>query len=166
MIKLISTILFVFIGTTANARMHEIEIHSTEALVQFSDETTANIEANYLFEIDSTWQVLTGAKYEIINADQSRMGFTVGGVYNFGAADHNEKFYIKPQVNFTYFDNFYGSDSVVFISGVVGKRIPIFKGTNHTLNYTPSVGVSVPVTNTDEYDVVFSVSLIGLSLVF
>lgn len=173
-----SLIVGLFLSFNAQARLHEVELHSNEALVQFSSETVVNVEGNYLFELNSQWQLLAGGKYERMGSDSSRVGLTLGGVYNFGATDHNEKFYIKPQVTFAYyqFQYFYSSggtvyadddsNSTTFISLVFGKRFPIFTGGAYTLNYTPSIGVSVPVTNTDIYDTVFSLSLIGLSLVF
>lgn len=167
-----------FLSSQAQARLHEVELHSTEALVQFSEVTSVNIEGNYLFELSSRWQVLVGGKYERTNADISRAGLSLGGVYNFGAADHNQRYYLKPQITFAFYnyqayvdDGFSGyyedaSDTTTFISLVFGKRFPIFSGANYTVNYTPSVGVSVPLNNTDLYDTVFSVSVIGLSLTF
>lgn len=175
----LSLFLGLFLSLSAQARIHEVELHSTEALVQFGDSTSMNVEGNYLFELNSVWQILAGVKYERANSDNSRAGITLGGVFNFGAAEHREKFYLKPQLtiaryNYVYaewdgfggFNNISANDTTTFISLVFGKRFPLFISDTFSVNYTPSVGVSVPLNNTDVYDTVFSVSVVGLSLVF
>lgn len=171
--------LSLFWGLQSQARLHEVELHSTEAVVQFGDATSFNVEGNYLFELNSTWQLLFGLKYDQANSDNIRAGVSLGGVFNFGAADHNNKFYLKPQITIARYDYLYtdndgfggftiedASDTTTFISLVFGKRFPIFTGGSYTVNYTPAIGVSVPLSNTDKYDTVVSVSVVGLSLVF
>lgn len=150
----------------AFASFHEIELHSTEALLTFSEENSINIEGNYLMFLDNDWQILFGANYEQLGDLLTRAGVTVGGVYNFGAPDHNEKYYIKPQLTYNNFEVLGNSESVFFISGVIGKRFPIFKNDQYTVNYTPSIGLSIPLSNTENFDTIISVSLVGLSLVF
>lgn len=156
---------FIF-GPNSWAMFHEVELHSTEAIIGFADETSINIEGNYLMFINNDWQILFGAEYDKQVDILTRAGITVGGVYNFGAPDHNEKYYLKPQLTYANVDFLGRSASTVFLSGVIGKRIPIFKNNQYTINYTPSVGISVPLSNTDDFDTVFSVSIVGLSLVF
>lgn len=176
---LFGLILSVSLCSTSQARMHEVELHSTQALLQVSDEAVVNLEANYLLELAPSWQVLFGAAYDRANSDTYNAGLTVGAVYNFGATEHNNKYYLKPQLNVAFFKYGYDyydslgfhysgsdSDTTVFMSLVFGKRFPIFEGESYTVNYTPSIGVSVPVNNTDLYDPVFSLSVVGLSLVF
>ncbi len=149
------------------AAFHEVELHSSKALISFSDETSIDLKGNYLMFLDNDWQILFGAEYDKQADLITRTGLTIGGVYNFGAPDHNEKYYVKPQLTYASADVFgNGSESTVYVTSVVGKRFPIFKNDYYTINYTPSVGISVPLSNTDAFDTVFTVSVVGLSLVF
>jgi hypothetical protein len=155
-----------FLFNSSYANFHEVELHSTEALLTFSEQNSINLEGNYLLYMNKDWQLLFGGKYEKYGDALTRSGISLGGVYNFGATNHNEKYYVKPQITFNNFKQQGFSDNVTYVSGVIGKRIPIFKGANHTINYTPSIGLSIPLSNTDNYDMVVSVSVIGLSIVF
>lgn len=148
------------------ASFHEVELHSTQAFLRFSEENSINLEGNYLLFLNNKWQILFGANYEKLGDFVTRGGLTVGGVYNFGALDHNEKYYIKPQLTYNNFEVSGDSESVFYMSGVIGKRFPIFKNPEYTINYTPSIGLSIPLSNTDNFETVISVSLLGLSLVF
>lgn len=148
------------------ANFHEVELHSTRALLTFSEQNTINLKGNYLLFLDNDWQLLFGAEYDQLNDDQSRMGLAAGAVYNFGAPDHNEKYYIKPHLIYANYNDFGTSESVIFLAASLGKRIPIFKNDYYCINYTPSVGVAIPLSNTDTFDTVFTLSLVGLSLVF
>lgn len=165
-IKLLITSLLVFISSTAFANFHEVELHSTRALLSFSDGSSIDMKGNYMYFLNDDWQLLFGGSYEKTGDLLTQTGVTIGGVYNFGAPDHNEKYYVKPQL--TYASNEFNGfrESGLLISGVIGKRIPIFKNDSYCINYTPAIGVSIPVTNTDAFDTTFSISLIGLSLVF
>ena len=165
-LSLCALVLTLVTSSPAFASFHEIELHSTEALLTFSEENSMNIEGNYLMFLDNDWQILFGANYEQLGDLLTRAGVTVGGVYNFGAPDHNEKYYVKPQLTYNNFDVAGNSESVFYISGVIGKRFPIFKNDQYTVNYTPSIGVSIPLSNTNNFDTIISVSLVGLSLVF
>jgi hypothetical protein len=167
--SILSTIIFAlgFMTTTsAFASFHEVELHSTEALLTFSEENSINIEGNYLMFLNNDWQLLFGANYENLGDLLTRAGVTVGGVYNFGAPDHNEKYYIKPQLTYNNFEVLGNSESVFYMSGVIGKRFPIFKNDQYTINYTPSIGLSIPLSNTNNFDTIISVSIVGLSIVF
>ncbi len=167
MIKKTMALLF-FISLFSNltlAAFHEVQLHSTEALLSFSEGNTIDIEGNYQYYINPDWQILFGAEYEKYGDLLTRAGIALGGVYNFGAVDHNEKYFVKPQFNYVSTEVSNNGENALFISGVIGKRFPIYKGT-YTLNYTPAIGISVPVSNTDNFDTVITISLVGLSLVF
>jgi hypothetical protein len=159
-------ILFLSLVTaSAKASFHEVEVHSTKALLTFSEENSMDIEANYLLYLNSNWQLLFGAEYESYGDLQKRSGIALGGVYNFGAPDHFNKYYVKPQINITQYEANGQSENVTYISAVVGKRFPLFTG-SYTINYTPSIGISVPLNNTENFDTIFSVSLVGFSILF
>lgn len=160
----ISALLILFSIPSFGA-FHEIELHSTEALLTFSEGNSINVEGNYMYYLNNDWQILFGGEYEQYDDFLTRAGIAVGAVYNFGAVDHNEKYYLKPQLNYVMTEAIGDSENGLFISAVIGRRFPLYKG-SYTLNYTPSIGVSIPVTNTDYYDPIVSVSIIGLSLVF
>ena len=147
------------------AAFHEVELHSTEALLTFSEGNSINAEGNYMYYLNTDWQILFGGEYEQYDDFLTRAGIALGAVYNFGAIDHNEKYYLKPQINYVMTEAIGDNENALFISGVFGRRFPLYKG-SYTLNYTPSIGISIPVTNTDYYDPIVSVSIIGLSLVF
>ncbi len=166
MIKMMLISIFTLIFSTPSfAKFHEVELHSTEALLTFSEGNSINIEGNYLLYLNKDWQILFGGEYEQYDDFLTRSGIAIGAVYNFGAVDHNQKYYVKPQFNYVMTEALGDGENALFISGVIGRRFPLYKG-SYTLNYTPSIGISIPVTNTDYYDPIVSVSIVGLSLVF
>lgn len=119
-----------------------------------------------MFYLSKDWQLLVGGEYQQYGDFLTRAGFAAGAAYNFGAIDHNRKYFIKPQFNYIMAETYNSSsEDGIFVTTVFGRRFPLFSG-RYTINYTPSIGVSVPITNTDTYDTLFLVSLIGLSLVF
>lgn len=155
-----------FVSAPAFANFHEVRLHSTEAAISFGDGTGVDLEGNYAKYINKDWQIEGGLSYQKNGDRSTRTGLSLGGVYNFGALDHNEKYFIRPQLNHLSIDEGGASESAIFISGVFGRRFPLFKSDQYTLNYIPSVGLSIPMSNTDVFDTVFTVSIVGLSLVF
>lgn len=148
------------------ASYSEIGLNSTEALVTFSEEDSLNFEGLYLLYLSRSWQLLFGGEYEQYGDVLTRAGITIGSSFNFGARDHNETYFIRPQFTFASVEVEGNSGSTTFLSGVFGKRFPVFKSERYTVNYTPSIGVSFPLSNTEDFDTVFSISIVGLSLVF